>query len=125
MLLREYEDRWGMKAELNLEAITAVVPECPREEWEAEDLDIEKYGNTPVTVHFGGLAFATTRKVYLEMLNELAKQDCECRCFEAKCDDTEVRPSISMYHVKHQIMKADYMSSDAKIRLLADLDIML
>lgn len=120
MLLREYEDRWGMKAELNLEAITAVVPECSREEWEAEDLDIEKYGNTPVTVHFGGLAFGTTRKVYLEMLDELAKQDCECRCNSQPVDATERMP---MGYIKHQIMRADYMSADVKIRLLADLDI--
>lgn len=122
MLLREYEDRWGSKSVLNLEAITAVVLECSREEWEAEDLDIEKYRNTPVIVHFGGLAFATTRKIYLEMLDELAKQDCKCECNSQPVDATERMP---MGYIKHQIMRADYMSADAKIRLLADLDIML
>lgn len=122
MLLKEYEDRWGMKVELNLEAITAVVPECSREEWEAEDLDVDKYRDTPVTVHFGGFCFGTTRKIYLEMLDELAKQDCKCECNSRPVDVTERMPMEYKY-IKHQIMRADYMSADVKMRLLAELDI--
>lgn len=125
MLLREYKDRNGIPFILNLENISVVQPECSEELWNGVGMPLEDYDNMPVTVYFGSIAFLTTRKVYMEMIGELQQPQRECRCFEAKCDDTEVRPSISMYHVKHQIMKADYMSSDTKIRLLADLDIVL
>lgn len=122
MLLRKYEDRWGTKAELNLEAITAVVPECSEEEWEGKGLDLDTFGNVPVTVHFGGLCFATTRKVYLEMLDELAKQDCECGPMDEAKTVAET-PSLPVFFVKRRVMENTYMNADAKLRLLADLDI--
>lgn len=122
MLLRKYEDRWGAKVELNLEAITAVVPECSEEEWEGKGLDLDAFGNVPVTVHFGGLCFATTKKVYLEMLYEVNKGECECK--DDVCCES-VTPSISISRVKYVIMKCDYLDADSKLRLLADLDIFM
>ena len=125
MLLRKYEDRWGMKVELNLEAIAAVIPECSEEEWEGKGLDLDAFGNVPVTVHFGGSCFATTRKVYLEMLDELAKQDCKC----APCTDGQTEcdngPTIPVFYAKRVIMGSEYMDANTKMRLLADLDIFM
>lgn len=128
MLIRSYKDRNGESYELNLEQICGV--SLFNTDVPFEDLN----DDYEITVWIGSLAFPTTKKVYLEMVAEVHKNDmanCNskpllyisdtegCGCCEA------ATPSISMYHAKRKIMSADYISADTKMRLLVDLDILL
>ena len=124
MLIRTYKDKDGYVYDLNLEHISAVGTSANMPFESLHDDDI-------VTVWFGGFAFPTFKRVYLEMLDDLNKKDSSCD-LKPVMDDTEghgscesTTPSISMYHAKRKIMGADYISADTKMRLLADLDIVL
>lgn len=135
MLLREYTDRYGFKRFLNLESICSVNCDTPYDNF--DDLGYDEY----LTIWFAGTPFDTTKEGYLKILDEINEaNNPKCRygdgeqarndskedfSYTEKVEDpTEGMRNVQVF-IKRKIMEADYMDADAKIRLLADLDIIM